>query len=106
MAYSLDGNLEVAEAAKEASARQINCLAWEFEMDLRLQANELQAELGLEIRLVRIPREIMEKNRTQVTFFEIATLHAEPVISKIGGEKDANVKLKAFLPSLAETPER
>ena len=97
----------VAEAAKEASARQVNCLAWEFEMDLRLQANSLQAELGIEIRLVRIPREIMEKNRTQVTFFEIATLQAEPVISKVGSrEKSANIELTVFLPSLAEVPER
>jgi adenine-specific DNA-methyltransferase len=96
----------VAEAAKAAGAKQINCLAWEFEMDLRLQANSLQAEVGIEIRLVRIPREIMEKNRTQVTFFEIATLQAEPVISKVGAERVVNLKLKTFLPSLAEIPEK
>jgi adenine-specific DNA-methyltransferase len=95
-----------AEAAKAAGARQVNCLAWEFEMDLRLQANSLQAELGIEIRLVRIPREIMEKNRTKVTFFEIATLQAEPVITKAGKERAVNIKLKTFLPSLAEIPEK
>lgn len=96
----------VAEAAKAAGAKQVNCVAWEFEMDLRLQANSLQAELEIEIRLVRIPREIMEKNRTQVTFFEIATLQAEPVITKAGKERAVNIKLKAFLPSLAEIPEK
>lgn len=97
---------EVAEAAKAAGAKQINCLAWEFEMDLRLQANALQAELGIEVRLVRIPREIMERNRAQVTFFEIATLQAEPVITKAGKQRVANIKLKTFLPSLAEIPEK
>jgi adenine-specific DNA-methyltransferase len=96
----------VAEAAKAAGAEQLNCLAWEFEMDLRLQASALQAELGIEIRLVRIPREIMEKNRTQVAFFEIATLHAEPVITKAEKRRVVNIKLKTFLPSLAEIPER
>ena len=96
----------LAEAAKEAGAKQVNCLAWEFEMDLRLQANSLQAELGIEIRLVRIPREIMEKNRTQVTFFEIATLQAEPVITKAEKKRVVNIKLKTFLPSLAEIPEK
>jgi adenine-specific DNA-methyltransferase len=96
----------VAEAAKAAGAKQVNCLAWEFEMDLRLQGNSLQAELGMEIRLVRIPREIMEKNRTQVTFFEIATLQAEPVITKAGKDRAVNIKLKTFLPSLAEIPEK
>jgi len=96
----------VAEAAREAGAKQINCLAWEFEMDLRLHANSLQAELGMEIRLLRIPREIMERNRTEVTFFEIATLEAEPVYKKAGGNKAIDIKLKRFLPSLAEVPEK
>ena len=95
---------EVARAAKEAGAKQINCLAWEFEMDLRLHVYALQAELGIEIRLLRIPREIMERNRTQVTFFEIATLEAEPVFKKVGSQNSVNIKLKKFLPSLAEVP--
>lgn len=95
----------VAEAAKESGGKQINCLAWEFEMDLRLEANRLQAELEIEIRLIRIPREIMEKNRTSVTFFEIATLEAEPVYSGSGQERSVDIKLVSFLPSLAEVPE-
>ncbi len=97
---------EVAKAAKEAGAKQVNCLAWEFEMDLRLEAHKLEAELGIEIRLLRIPREIMEKNRNQVTFFEVATLEAEPVYKAKGKDKPVNIKLKRFLPSLAEVPEK
>jgi len=97
---------EVARAAKGVDVRQINCLAWEFEMDLRLASHSLEAELGIEIRLLRIPREIMEKNRTEVTFFEIATLEAEPVYKKTARGKAANIKLKKFLPSLAEVPEK
>jgi hypothetical protein len=97
---------DVAKVAKEAGAKQVNCLAWEFEMDLRLEAHSLQAELGMEIRLLRIPREIMEKNRTEVTFFEVATLEAEPVYKKNGRDKTVDIKLKKFLPSLAEVPER
>ncbi len=97
---------DVARAAKEAGAKQVNCLAWEFEMDLRLEAHSLQSELGIEIRLLRIPREIMEKNRNQVTFFEIATLEAETVYKKNGKEKSVDIKLKKFLPSLAEVPEK
>ena len=97
---------DVARAAKDAGAKQINCLAWEFEMDLRLEAHSLQADLGIEIRLVRIPREIMEKNRNQVTFFEIATLDAEPVYKRNGKGKTVDLKLKNFLPSLAEVPEK
>jgi hypothetical protein len=95
---------QVAEAAKNAGAKQVNCLAWEFEMDLRLAAHHLEAELGLKIMLVRIPREIMEKNRTAVTFFEIATLEAEPVYKKKNGVAAVDINLTNFLPSLAEVP--
>lgn len=95
----------LAEAAQNSGAKQVNCLAWEFEMDLRLEANKLQAEFGLEIRLIRIPREIMEKNRTSVTFFEVATLEAQPVYRGSGKERTVDVKLMTFLPSLAEVPE-
>jgi len=48
----------------------------------------------------------MEKNRTHVTFFEIATLKADPVLRKVAGKKVANIKLHTFLPSLAEIPEK
>jgi hypothetical protein len=54
----------VALAAKEAGAAEVICLAWEFEMDLKLECQQLAQDLGLRIRIVQIPREIMEKNRT------------------------------------------
>jgi adenine-specific DNA-methyltransferase len=95
---------QVAEAATQAGAKRVNCLAWEFEMDLRLEAHRLEAELGVEIRLLRIPREIMEKSRTEVTFFEIATLEAEPVYKRTNGKLVVDIKLTQFLPSLAEVP--
>jgi adenine-specific DNA-methyltransferase len=96
---------EVVKAAKSAGSKQVNCLAWEFEMDLRLEANKLQAEHGIEVRLVRIPREIMEKNRTSVTFFEVATLEARPVYKDSHKNRAVDIKLVNFLPSLAEVPE-
>ena len=97
---------QVAKAAKEAGTKRINCLAWEFEMDLRMEAHRLEAELGIEIRLLRIPREIMEKNRTEVPFFEIAALEAEPVYKRKGKNRVVNIKLKKFLPSLVEVPQK
>jgi adenine-specific DNA-methyltransferase len=96
---------EVVTAAKSAGSHQVNCLAWEFEMDLRLEANKLQAEHAIEVRLVRIPREIMEKNRTSVTFFEVATLEAQPIYRDSHKNRAVDIKLVNFLPSLAEVPE-
>jgi adenine-specific DNA-methyltransferase len=101
---------EVRAAAQEAHAaggRELHCLAWEFEMDLRLVAQEIEASEGVHIRLLTIPREIMEKNRTDAPpFFEVAVLEAEAVYSKVGGKKKIDIRLKKFLPSLAEVPSK
>ncbi len=70
----------VAKAAHEAGAKEVHCLAWEFEMDLRLVCHELEASEGVQIKLIPIPREIMEKNRTSPPpFLEVAVLEAEVV---------------------------
>jgi adenine-specific DNA-methyltransferase len=99
---------EVRAAAQEAHAaggRELHCLAWEFEMDLRLEAQAIEATEGVKIRLLTIPREIMEKNRTDPPpFFEVAVLQAEAVYSKAAGKKKVDIRLKKFIPSLAEVP--
>ena len=97
----------VARAAKEAGAQEIACLAWEFEMDLRMICNALEKEHGLKIKLIQIPREIMEKNRREPPpFLEVATLEAEPVYQSKGQQRTVDIKLKRFIPSLAEVPTR
>jgi adenine-specific DNA-methyltransferase len=98
---------QVAKAAKEAGGSEIHCLAWEFEMDLRLVCQEIEASEEVRIRLVTIPREIMEKNRTvPPPFFEVAVLEVEPIYKKVSGKKKVDIRLKKFLPSLAEVPSK
>lgn len=93
---------QVARAAQEAGARELHCLAWEFEMELAHKKQALEAELGLKISLRYIPREIMEPNRTEVQFFEAGYVQARAV-SKQG---KVDVELLHFAPSLAEVPEK
>ena len=96
---------KVAKAAHQAGAKEVHCLAWEFEMDLRLVCNELEAAEGVTIRLIPIPREIMEKNRKEPPpFLEVAVLEAEPVYKTEGKKRVVDIKLKRFMPSLAEVP--
>ena len=71
-------------------------------MDLPSAARLLQAELGIQIRLLRIPREIMERNRKDITFFEVATLAAEVVYREKKGNQTVDIRLTKFIPSLAE----
>ena len=124
----------VALATAAAGGRECYCLAWEFEMDLHLTVNALVQELGVKLKLIQIPREIMEKNRkAPPPFLEVAVLAAEAVyrtdphppapspklgeggqetpapLSRpgrgAGGEgKTVDIKLTQFLPSLAEVP--
>ncbi|WP_421656692.1 DNA methyltransferase [Leptothermofonsia sp. ETS-13] len=124
----------VARATAQAGGRECYCLAWEFEMDLHLLVNALVQELGVKLKLVQIPREIMEKNRkSPPPFLEVAVLEAEVVyrsphpltpspkqgeggqeaVSPLspsgrgaGGEglRAVDIKLTKFLPFLAEVP--
>lgn len=98
---------DVALAAAQAGARECYCLAWEFEMDLRLTTAALEKEVGVNLKLIQIPREIMEKNRkSPPPFLEMAVLEAEPVLRRQPGSDmpAVDVKLTRFLPSLAEVP--
>jgi len=78
--FTRDELKAVAKAAKEAGAKELHCLAWEFEMDLRLLCHEIEHADDIKIKLIPIPREIMEKNRTSPPpFLEVAVLEAEVV---------------------------
>jgi adenine-specific DNA-methyltransferase len=95
----------VAQATVQAGGREVYCLAWEFEMELRQFTLALEAELGVKIKLIPIPREVMEKNRkSPPPFLEMAVLEADVVQRKEAGKKSVDVKLTKFLPSLAEVP--
>jgi len=99
---------EVAKAVVQAGGKEVFCLAWEFEMDLRQTCISLEAELGVKIKLVPIPREIMEKNRTSPPpFLEMAVLEVEPVYKRKGKKtRHVDIKINKFLPSLAEVPSK
>lgn len=76
-------------------------------MDLRMVCSDLEQELDVKIKLVRIPREIMEKNRKDPPpFFEVASLQALPVYRTEYGQRKVDIKLTNFLPSLTEVPEK
>jgi DNA modification methylase len=105
--FGRDEARRVALAAQSIGAREINCLAWEFEMDLPMVCDDLEQELGVRIKLIRIPREIMERNRKDPPpFFEVASLQAEPVYRTAGTKRTVDIKLTSFLPSLTEVPEK
>lgn len=105
--FTRDELKAVSKAAKEAGAKELHCLAWEFEMDLRLLCHEIEHADDIKIKLIPIPREIMEKNRTSPPpFLEVAVLEAEVVYKTVDGKKSVDIKLNKFVPSLAEVPSK
>ncbi|MCP3447341.1 DNA methyltransferase [Bradyrhizobium sp. CCGUVB14] len=98
---------ELAQAVAGAGGKEVHVLAWDYEMDIRQAVAAVEAETGVKLRLARIPREIMEKNRAEVPpFFEVAVLEAAPVIGKEGTKRKVDIKLENFLPSLSEVPSK
>ena len=90
----------VCKAVQAAGGTEVHCLAWDFEMEIRQAIEPIQEWLSVRMRLHRIPREIMERNRTETPpFYEIAHLTVEPVLHADGG---VDVRLTDFLPSLTE----
>jgi hypothetical protein len=98
----------VTEAVKAAGGREVHCLAWDFEMDIRQAVAAAEAEYAVKVRLQRIPREIMERNVTEMPpFFEVALLEAASVYRNTGKRgKAVDIKLVNFLPSLTEVPSK
>ena len=124
--FTRDEARAVAAATVQAGGREVYCLAWEFEMELRQHCLALEAEFKVKMKLVPIPREVMEKNRqSPPPFLEMAVLEAEVVYRSVGADvrrltsktesqrlvtssptKSVDVKLTKFLPSLAEVPSK
>lgn len=105
--FSRGAAAAVAKAVAAAGGRECFCLAWEFEMDLRLTVAALEQELGVKLKLIQIPREIMERNRkSPPPFLEMAMLEAEPVYRGQKSDRSVDIKLTKFLPSLAEVPSK
>ncbi len=95
--------VNVAKAASMAGAKEVHILAWEFEMELTIRKQAIEAEHNVQIKLFYIPREIMESNRTECQFFEAGYLKANVLKGKDG---KVDVALESFIPSLAEAPEK
>lgn len=105
--FTRDEALAVATAAAAAGAKRVHCLSWEFEMDLKTELRKIKADTGVDVKAWTIPREIMESNRKQVPFFEVAHLEAKAVTGKNDDTKKwFDIDLVDFMPSLAEVPEK
>ncbi len=94
---------EVNEAVAEVTAlgqKELHVLGWEWEMGLHDPlAQQVQRSHQMKLRLLNIPREVMERQaveRGDVRFFDLAHLEAEIVPDKYG-KRRVRVKLANFV---------
>ena len=103
------GKTEAEELAQivatlDVTNKELYCLAWEFEMEIHQTVEAIRQTHGIKLRLIRIPREVMERNRKTAQFFAPAFLEAEPVYLPDDGAVD--IRLTNFIPNLSEVPGR
>lgn len=90
---------EIREAlaeAKEAGAREVHFLGWDFEMGLHDLVGQVGEDYGVKVRLVSIPRESLEVTdpaKEHLRFFDLNYLDVK---SKVEGRK-ATVTIKDFV---------
>lgn len=96
----------VGKAAAAMGATEVYCLAWDFEMDIRQRMAGIEAETGVKMVPLPIPKEIMERNRKDPPpWLEVAVVEAEAVLRKPASKGElppVDIKLTKFLPSLAQ----
>ena len=88
----------------ELANKELYCLAWEFEMEIHQIVESIRLEHDITLRLIRIPREVMEKNRKSAQFYAPAFLEVEPLYHPDDGAVD--IRLTNFIPNLSEVPEK
>lgn len=93
----------VGTGAKAPKTQSVDILGWDFAFELNEIARQDAEKAGIELRLVRIPREVLEKKAVEqgdVRFFELAALS---VAVKQTGRK-VTLTLEDFVIPLDDVP--
>jgi adenine specific DNA methylase Mod len=97
---------EAMDEVKQAGQKALDILGWEWEMGLHDVVEKTAKESGIHLRLLFIPRDVMDPRAAEkgdVTFYELAYLEVEATQTKSGAFK---VKLKDFaIPNLDLIPQ-
>jgi DNA modification methylase len=78
---------EAMDEVKEAGQKALDVLGWEWEMGLHDVVEKTAKENGIHLRLLSIPRDVMDPRATEkgdVTFYELAYLEVEAKLTKDG----------------------
>jgi len=92
---------DVYEECQEKLITNVDVLGFEFEMGLKPYIEQEMKDVGVNLKLKNIPREVFDRRaveKGQVRFYDVAYLEIEPIIKN----KTARVKLKDFITSFTQ----
>ena len=85
----------------------VDVLGWDFGLEVDTEARQLGGDTGVNVRLLRIPREVMDQkavNAGDVQFFELAALDVDHKISR--GQRSVTLTLQDFTMPMDGVPDK
>lgn len=82
----------------------VDVLGWDFALDMNETAKQIAQEAGLDVKFMRIPREVLEQKAVEqgdIRFFELAALSVE---TEVKG-RELTIKLTDFMVPPDDVPE-
>ncbi|HWU33345.1 MAG TPA: site-specific DNA-methyltransferase [Marmoricola sp.] len=92
-----------ASGSNGPSKKAIDVLGWDFAFELNEVARQDAQAAGIDLRLVRIPREVLERRAVEqgdIAFFELAALDIQHVVSGL----DLDLAIRNFIIPLDDVP--
>ena len=83
---------EVIKECLSAKQTKVDILGWEFEMGLDREVQEIKKKSDIDIRLLKIPKEIMDTKYKEVDFYDLGVLDLEANVIK----RNVEIVIKQF----------
>jgi hypothetical protein len=101
---ALEWKKAIGTGENAPTSNGVDVLGWDFAFELNEVARQTAAEAGIDVKFIRIPREVMEQkavDQGDIKFYELAALDVE---AKVKGKR-ATLTLNNFMMSLDDVPE-
>lgn len=97
----------VGSGASAPTTRGVDILAWDYGLEVGTEAREFAQSHGIDIRLLRIPREVMDRKAVDagdIRFFELAALSVRHKVNK--RRRSVELTLEDFTMPLGDVPDK
>ena len=93
--------------ASAPTTRGVDILGWDFGLEVDTETRDLAQDAGIDVRLLRIPREVMDRKAVDagdIRFFELAALSVEPKVNR--RRRSVALTLEDFIIPISDIPDK